>query len=113
MRFFTHTSPLVPRPFHLTLLSVQFSPRLHPVGEKRPHRVDRVHFIGAFVGTVSFYPRKPQRYSPGILRATLNLVERDLDYQLWPYVDDVTVASHFPREQLLRLPLEHLVGHSP
>src|SRR5919109_1573314 len=45
------------------------------------------------------------------MRAALHLVERDLDHKLGPHVDDVSFAMRLAREELLRLPLEHLVGH--
>src|SRR5215467_2953371 len=65
--------------------------RLQP-GHTAVDRLDGrkcIGLAGGFVGAVSLHACKPQREPSGILCAFLNLVERNLDYELRPHVDDV------------------------
>src|SRR5262245_22088059 len=78
----------------------------------RLHGRKRVGFAGGLVGAVSLYTCKPQREPSGILRTFLNLIERDLDHELRPHMDDVCVARHFQLEQPGRLPRQHLISHA-
>src|SRR2546427_2872410 len=62
------------------------------------------------VVSVPFDPREAEREPAGILRAGLDLVERDFGDDLGPDEDRVGVAADLDLEKLLRLPREHLVG---
>ena len=64
------------------------------------------------VGAVALHAREAQGQAAGIHGALLQVVERDLDHQLRPHVHGVGVAAGLAREQLARLPGEHLVGHA-
>src|SRR5262245_51066087 len=74
--------------------------------------VDRVRVRSGLVGAVTLDAREAQRDSSRIARAGLDAVERDLDDELGPDVDDVSLALGRDPEEMLRLPREHLVGHS-
>src|SRR5262249_28668863 len=62
------------------------------------------------VGAVALDAREPQRKAAGIVRARLNVVERDLGDDLGPHVDRVVVAADLELEEAFGLPREHLVG---
>ena len=69
--------------------------------------LDRVGLVRPLVGPVALHAGEPQRHAAGVAGARLDAVERDLDDQLGPHVDDVPVAPGLAREQLLGLPCEH------
>src|SRR4051794_2685549 len=87
------------------------SDTLHMGGEGR-YRRKRIGFAGALVRPIALHSREAERHPAGILRAGLDLVERDLHDELRPHVDGVVVAPDLELEELLRLPGEHLVGHA-
>ena len=64
---------------------------------QRPHRLDRVGLVGALVGAIALDAREAQREAAGILRALLQVVERDLDDELGPHVHGVAVAAAISR----------------
>src|SRR5262249_20531726 len=74
------------------------------------NRRDGVGFSRRLVGPIPLHARKTQRDTPRILRACLNLVERDLRHHLGPDVYGVVVAANLELQELLRLPRQHLVG---
>ena len=61
-------------------------------GVQRAHGLDRVGLVRALVGSVALHAREAQRQAAGVLRARLQVVERDLDHQLGPHVHGVGVA---------------------
>src|SRR4051794_31433107 len=71
---------------------------------------ERVGLGRRLVAAVPLDAREPQREPPGILRALLNFVERDLGDDLRSQVHGVAVARDLELEEPLRLPREHLVG---
>src|SRR5262249_7005981 len=79
-------------------------------GEQFAHGVDGVGFRGTLVGAITLHTCKPQRQTRGVLRAFLNLVERNFNHDFRPHVHGIRVACNLELEQLLRLPLQHLVG---
>src|SRR5215471_10503284 len=75
-------------------------------------RLDRVRVARGLVVAIADHAREAQREATRIATARLQLVERDLDHELRPYVHDVVACVEVERERLepLRLPREHLVG---
>src|SRR5689334_23073595 len=76
----------------------------------RLNRRDRIGLGRALVRPVPLHAREAQRKTAGILRARLDLVERDLGDHLRPQVHRVVVAPDLELEEARGLPLEHLVG---
>src|SRR3954454_18012185 len=77
-----------------------------------PHRLDGVCLVSCFVGAIAFDAGKPEGNAPRILAAALDLVERDFRPQLRPQKDGEPTRGVFEHPQLLRLPLQHLIGHT-
>src|SRR6266851_1709300 len=65
---------------------------------------------GGLVRSIPLDPREAEREPAGIVRARLDVVERDLGDDLGTDVDGVIVAADLELEKRLRLPREHLVG---
>src|SRR5207342_650415 len=86
--------------------------RLLRAGVNRVHRVDGVRLGRRLVGPVPLHACKAQRDATGVARARLHAVEGDLDDELRPNEDDVTLPSRLELEQALRLPREQLVGQA-
>src|SRR5262245_39501230 len=82
------------------------SPRSATASAERPIDLqDRGNGVGVgcrLVGPIPFDAREAQRHTPRILRARLNLVERDLCHHFRPDVDGVVVAADLELEELLR-----------
>src|SRR5918993_2083541 len=76
------------------------------------HRLDRVGVARGLVRSIPLDASEAQRHSSRITRARLDAVEGDLDDELGPDEDDVALATRLQREQMLRLPGEHLVRHA-
>src|SRR3954468_20826596 len=77
-----------------------------------PHRLDGVCLVSCFVGAIAFDAGKPEGNATRILAAALDLVERDFHHQLGPHIDGDAIAGDLELPQLLRLPLQHLIGHT-
>src|SRR5262245_6958599 len=58
-------------------------------GRKLQHGLDGVRLGRALVAAIALHARKAKRDAARIVRAALHLVERDLDHELRPNVDDV------------------------
>src|SRR6267142_1479492 len=72
-----------------------------------PNGVDGVGLAGALVRPVALHAREPKRHPAGVARALLHVVERDLDHDLRPHVDDVPLLAHGELAERARLPLQH------
>src|SRR5436190_20944110 len=77
-----------------------------------PHRVDGIGLLRALVRAVAFDSRKAQRQSARILRALLQIVERDLDYQLGTHLHPPIIATGRALYEFLGLPCERRIGQS-
>src|SRR6185436_7445069 len=60
---------------------------------KRAHRIDGIGVVGGLVRPIALETRKPQRETAWIVRALLQVVERDFGNEFWPDMDDVSIAS--------------------
>src|SRR5262245_22424979 len=78
----------------------------------RLNRRERVGVAGGLVAAVALYASGAGRAPARILRAGLDVVERDFGDDLRPHEHDVLVARDFDLEEALRLPREHLVGQT-
>src|SRR4051812_45618989 len=78
----------------------------------RLDRRERVGFRRRFVATIAFHARETQREAAGILRARLEVVERDLGNDVGLEEHRVGIAPDLELEEALRLPREHLVGEA-
>src|SRR4029079_5424855 len=80
--------------------------------EQRAHGVDRIGLRGRLVGAVALQAREAKREAARVVRALLQVVERDFGNEFRTNVYDMTVASGFAREQLGGLPFERRVGQA-
>src|ERR1700722_2948152 len=64
-----------------------------PTFGDRSNSGDRVGVRGGLVRAIALHASEAQRQAAGIMRAHLQIVERDLDDDLWPDVDRVRVAA--------------------
>src|SRR5262249_20848062 len=71
-----------------------------------------VGFGGALVGAIAFDAREAKRQAAGILRARLNLVERDFRDDLRLGIHRIRVATDLELEEPFGLPRQHLVGEA-
>src|SRR5438552_39253 len=67
-----------------------------PGGQEGSHCVDCIGFGRAFVWPIRFHTCESQRHSAGIVRAALDIVERNFHYELWSNVNDMTVTANLP-----------------
>ena len=65
-------------------------------GQERSHCVDRIGFGRALVRPIRFHAGESQRDAAGIVRAALDIVERNFHYELWSNVNDMTVTANLP-----------------
>src|SRR5712691_8120560 len=65
---------------------------------------------GGLVGSIPLDAREAEREPAGIVRARLDVVERDLGDDLGTHVDGMIVAADLQLEKRLRLPRQHLVS---
>src|SRR5439155_23850350 len=76
-------------------------------------RLDGCEGVGlrsGLVRSIPLDPREAEREPAGIVRARLDIVERDLGDDLGTHVDGALVAADLDLEKRLGLPREHLVG---
>src|SRR5207248_10043785 len=69
------------------------------------HGLDRVRLLRPLVGAIALDAGEAQRQAAGVLRAFLQIIERDLHHQLRPDMNGVVVAAALACEQLARLPI--------
>src|SRR5262249_30665655 len=78
----------------------------------RPNGFDGIRILRLLVRAVTFDASKSQCESPGVARARLDVVEGDLDDELRPDIDRVSIVADSKLLQLCRLPRQHLIGHA-
>src|SRR5215210_4195139 len=103
--FFT-SGPAYPRPPD----SEPLASARRPLAEQRPEVVDRVRFGRILVGPVALDAGEAQRDAAGIARRRVHAFERNLDDELRSYEHGDAASLALALEQLMRLPLEQLVG---